>query len=117
MPGVRGSGICQHQRVRRTCKECGRAGIREHPGCKECGGAGICEHQGVESKCKECGDLGVQRADARRAARRPTSRCRPAWRSSGKMLMALVEMDNRCTHNSRSLRGSRDGGQWRRLKN
>jgi hypothetical protein len=40
-------------------------------------------------------------ANARSAARRPTSRYPPAWRSSEKMLMALVEMDTtyyRCTH-------------------
>ena len=34
--------MCQHQ--------------REKSKCKECGGAGICQHQRIRSKCKECRD-------------------------------------------------------------
>ena len=32
--------ICQHQRQRSQCKECG--------------GASICQHQRIRSRCKEC---------------------------------------------------------------
>ena len=36
-----GSSICEHQRVRSTCKDCG--------------GSSLCEHQRQRSKCKDCG--------------------------------------------------------------
>ncbi len=39
-----GAGICQHQRERSKCKECGRASI--------------CQHQRIRSTCKECGGGG-----------------------------------------------------------
>ena len=38
--GVRGAGICQHQ--------------RERSQYKECGGASICPHQRRRSRCKGC---------------------------------------------------------------
>jgi len=57
MQGVRGR-ICQHQRRRSECKECGGANICQHQRkrstCKECGGASICQHQRKRSRCKEC---------------------------------------------------------------
>ena len=37
----RTSGICEHNRERHMCKDCG--------------GAGICEHNRRRSKCKDCG--------------------------------------------------------------
>ena len=52
-------GVCQHQRRRSRCKECGGAGLCQHQrqrsACKECGGASICQHQRQRSQCKECG--------------------------------------------------------------
>ena len=55
--------ICQHQRQRSKCKECGGASICQHQRqrslCKECGGASICQHQRIRSKCKECGGASI----------------------------------------------------------
>ena len=52
------SGICEHGRIRSTCKECGGSQICEHgrqrKQCKECGGSQICEHGHQRPKCKEC---------------------------------------------------------------
>ena len=54
-----GSGICEHNRQRLQCKECGGSQICEHnrrrSRCKECGGGHICEHNRQRSRCKECG--------------------------------------------------------------
>jgi hypothetical protein len=54
-----GSGICEHSRLRSQCKECGGGTVCEHNRrrtlCKECGGGGICEHDRERSQCKECG--------------------------------------------------------------
>jgi len=53
-----GEKLCEHQRRRRTCKDCGGSSICEHQRrrsrCKDCGGSGLCEHQRVRSKCKDC---------------------------------------------------------------
>jgi len=54
-----GSGICEHEWVRSTCKDCGGSSIcqyqRQRSTCKDCGGSSICEHQRVRSTCKDCG--------------------------------------------------------------
>jgi len=54
-----GGSICEHNRQRSTCKECGGGSICEHNRrrtyCKECGGGSICEHGRERSSCKECG--------------------------------------------------------------
>ena len=55
-----GSGsICEHGRQRSQCKECGGGSICEHgrqrSTCKECGGSSICEHGRRRSTCKACG--------------------------------------------------------------
>ena len=53
-----GASICEHQRIRSRCKQCGGASFCEHQRrrsrCKQCGGAGLCEHQRQRSSCKEC---------------------------------------------------------------
>ena len=58
-----GSQICEHNRIRSQCKECGGGTICEHNRrrtlCKECGGGHICEHNRDRSKCKECGGGGI----------------------------------------------------------
>ena len=58
-----GGGICEHQRVRSRCKDCGGGGICEHQRvrsvCKDCGGGGLCEHQRRRSRCKDCGGGGL----------------------------------------------------------
>ena len=50
--------MCEHNRRKTRCKECGGVGICEHNiqkyTCKECGGSGICEHNRQKSRCKEC---------------------------------------------------------------
>ena len=39
---------CEHNRIKKDCKECGGSGICEHNrrkrNCKDCGGSGICVH-------------------------------------------------------------------------
>ena len=54
-----GSEICEHERLRSRCKECGGSEICLHgrfrSRCKECGGSEICEHNKQKSHCKECG--------------------------------------------------------------
>jgi len=51
--------LCQHQRRKSRCKDCGGSGLCEHKRvkhlCKECKGNSICEHQRRRSRCKECG--------------------------------------------------------------
>ena len=51
-------GICQHNRIRSQCKECGGGSICQHNRqryqCKECGGEGICQHGRQRSMCKTC---------------------------------------------------------------
>ena len=58
-----GSQLCEHNRQRPTCKECGGRQVCEHNRarsiCKECGGSQICEHNRTRSKCKECGGGGI----------------------------------------------------------
>ena len=54
-----GTDLCEHGRIRSTCKECGGSCICEHgrrrTTCKECGGGSICKHGRRRSKCKQCG--------------------------------------------------------------
>ena len=51
-------GICQHNRKRYDCKDCGGKGICIHKKnksfCKECGGSQICLHGRRKSNCKDC---------------------------------------------------------------
>ena len=58
-----GASICSHNRERSKCQECGGASIcphkRERSQCKECGGASICPHQRIRSSCKECGGTSI----------------------------------------------------------
>src|SRR6056300_432728 len=54
-----GGSVCEHNRQRPRCKECGGGSICEHnkvrSACKECGGGSICEHNRRRTYCKECG--------------------------------------------------------------
>ncbi|AEO97675.1 hypothetical protein ENVG_00281, partial [Emiliania huxleyi virus 84] len=58
-----GSQICEHNRERSTCKQCGGSQICEHSRrrnqCKECGGSQICEHNRDRSTCKQCGGSSI----------------------------------------------------------
>ena len=60
---ARGGQMCEHNRRRNTCKECGGSSICEHnrlrTRCKECGGGSICEHKRQRSRCKECGGSSI----------------------------------------------------------
>jgi hypothetical protein len=66
-----GPSICQHQRQRSKCKECGGASICQHQRqksrCKECGGPEICQHQRIRSTCKECGGASICQHQRRRS--------------------------------------------------
>jgi len=56
-----GSGICKHQRRRRRCKACGGSEICKHQQqrseCRACNGGEICEHQRMRSRCKACREV------------------------------------------------------------
>ncbi len=55
--------VCQHNRQRNECKQCGWASICEHNRrrnrCKLCGGASICEHNRERYRCIPCGGSGI----------------------------------------------------------
>ena len=58
-----GSQICQHQRQRAQCVDCGGSGICQHQRrrthCIDCGGSCICQHQRERNKCKDCRGSGI----------------------------------------------------------
>jgi len=66
-----GGSICEHNRFRTTCKECGGSQICEHnkvrSQCKKCGGSQICEHNRQRSRCKECGGSSICEHDRQRS--------------------------------------------------
>jgi hypothetical protein len=66
--------ICEHQRLRTQCKECGGGSICEHQKrrsiCKECGGSKLCEHKRLRSHCKICSPHNVIIDLIRRQVRR-----------------------------------------------
>ncbi len=78
-----GSSICEHNRQRSQCKQCGGASICEHnrrrSECKQCGGSIICEHSRQRSGCKPCGGASIcerttaEEADASNAAGRASA--------------------------------------------
>jgi hypothetical protein len=58
-----GASICEHNRRRCTCKQCGGSGICEHnrirSRCTQCGGSSICEHNRIRNRCTQCGGSGI----------------------------------------------------------
>ena len=58
-----GSQICEHNRQRSRCKDCGGSQICEHNRhrntCKDCGGSSICEHNRMRNTCKDCGGASI----------------------------------------------------------
>ena len=54
-----GGSICEHKHVRSICKDCSGGSICEHKRvrstCQDCGGGSLCEHQRRRSQCKDCG--------------------------------------------------------------
>lgn len=66
-----GRSVCEHNRIRSGCKDCGGGSICEHnrqrTRCKNCGGGGICEHNKRRSECKECGSGGICEHNKRRS--------------------------------------------------
>jgi hypothetical protein len=67
-------GICEHNRLRSACKECGGSQICEHgrkrSRCKECGGSQICEHNRYRPNCSVCGPVSVYKNYKRGAEKR-----------------------------------------------
>ena len=74
-----GSGICEHNRRKNTCKDCGGSQICEHNRetyrCKDCGGSGICEHNRQKNTCKDCSFqtylISLQRKSIQRLFKKP----------------------------------------------
>jgi hypothetical protein len=54
-----GNSICIHNRQKSTCRECGGGSICIHDKfksrCRECGGGCFCIHDKEKSRCRECG--------------------------------------------------------------
>ena len=52
------SQICQHNKQRSKCKDCGGSEICQHDRqqshCRDCNGSQICEHHKRQSYCKDC---------------------------------------------------------------
>lgn len=74
------SRMCEHNRQRCFCKECGGSSMCEHGRqryyCKDCGGAGICLHQRRRSTCKECGGSCICEHNRRRSLCKECGNCR-----------------------------------------
>ena len=55
--------ICEHNKRKSRCIECGGGSICEHKKirsmCIECGGGSICEHNKRRTECIECGGLPI----------------------------------------------------------
>jgi len=70
-PKKRAYRLCEHQRRKVICKDCGGGGLCKHQQqkslCKECGGSSICEHKRQRSKCKDCGGCGICEHQRRRS--------------------------------------------------
>ena len=58
-----GGSICEHKKIRSTCKKCKGGELCEHEKirsrCKKCGGGFICEHNNYRSQCKKCGGVSI----------------------------------------------------------
>lgn len=59
-----GHGICEHEKVRFNCIDCGAKDKRCEHGkypqyCISCGGSSICIHGKIRYKCKDCGGKGI----------------------------------------------------------
>ena len=50
--------ICEHNKIRGRCIDCGGSAFCSHnmrkEHCKECKGAGLCQHNNQKHQCKEC---------------------------------------------------------------
>ena len=66
-----GGSICEHNRFRTTCKQCGGSQICEHntyrSTCKKCGGSQNCKHDRQRSLCKPCGGSSICKHDRQRS--------------------------------------------------
>jgi hypothetical protein len=55
--------VCEHNKRRTQCKECGGSQICKHDKrkseCKMCGGSQICSHNKRKSRCIECGGASI----------------------------------------------------------
>jgi hypothetical protein len=53
-----GQIVCEHNRAKHQCKECGGSSYCEHGtrkfSCHKCGGAGICLHGKRKERCESC---------------------------------------------------------------
>ncbi len=65
-----GSQICEHNKIKSQCKDCGGSQICEHnkrkSRCTECGGGEICKHNRIKGCCKECGGSQICEHDKRK---------------------------------------------------
>jgi hypothetical protein len=69
----KGTGVCEHKRIRSRCVDCGGNQICEHrrlrETCIECGGARICEHRRIRNDCSICHPEGCYKNQYKKAAK------------------------------------------------
>ena len=57
--GIDGRGICNHDKLKSRCRECGGGALcihdKQKSHCRECGGSAYCIHDKQKTKCRECG--------------------------------------------------------------
>ena len=57
--------LCEHNKRKYQCKECGGSQICPHKkrksNCTECGGSQICPHNRLKYQCKDCGGIKICR--------------------------------------------------------
>lgn len=89
--------VCNHNRQRANCRECGGSSFCEHnhykPYCRDCKGSGFCKHDRLKANCRDCKGCGICKHDRRKR------RCRDC-KGSG-----ICKHDRRKT-NCRECKGS-----------
>ena len=100
-----GASICEHNRRRDQCKECGGSSYCHHgrlrTTCRECGGASICEHDRIRSQCKECGSGSFCKHGKRRSVCRECGGKDICEHGKRKLYCKLCEGSQICIHGRR----------------
>jgi hypothetical protein len=98
-----GTSICEHNRLRYVCIQCGGNGLckhnRERSKCKECGGSQICEHNRVRSRCKECGGSQICEHNINRSACRKCRGSQVCEHNKRRVNCKDCNGSNICLHN------------------
>ena len=100
-----GTSICEHNRQRSRCKECGGSQICEHnkrrSNCKECKGGSICEHNRQRSTCIDCSGSQICEHNRRRSQCKPCGGKSICEHNTIRSLCKPCKGGSICTHNKR----------------